>query len=52
MTTVLALLVLIAGFGLLVHLARNDRFAGPAPLDRFRDSDGFLVSEVTRLFPR
>jgi hypothetical protein len=48
MTSALAILVLIAGFTLLVHLARNDRFAGPQPLDRLRDSDGFLISDIGR----
>lgn len=52
MTTALTLLALIAGFALLVHLTRNDRFAGPAPLDRFRDHDGLLFHDLTRSFPR
>lgn len=52
MTTTLVLLAVTAGFALLVHLARNDRFTGPAPLDRFRDSNGFLFHDLTRTLPR
>lgn len=52
MTIALTLLALTAGFALLVHLTRNDRFAGPAPLDRFRNADGFLLNDLTRLLPR
>ncbi|WP_165872853.1 hypothetical protein [Nocardioides jejuensis] len=52
MTSALALLVLIAGFTLLVHLTRNDRFSGPRPLDHLRDSDGFLITEIARRLPR
>lgn len=49
MSTVIALLLLTGLFLGLAHLTRNDRFTGPAPLDPFRDSDGFLITQIRRL---
>lgn len=53
MTSILALAALIALVVVLVRYARNDRFStAPLPYDRFRDADGFLITEIRRLLPR
>ncbi len=44
MTSILVLLVLVAGFGALVRYARHDRFAGPAQRYCHRDDLGCSTS--------
>ncbi len=50
MTSILALLALVAFFVLLVRFASNDRFSsGPRPHDRFGNSDAWLLHGVRRI---